>query len=30
MMSDKDYDYSSKKLKEIFSILPADKTPNYE
>ncbi|RZK56825.1 MAG: hypothetical protein EOO87_04530 [Pedobacter sp.] len=30
MMSDKDYDYSAKDLKETFNILPADKTPNYK
>ena len=29
MMSDKDYDYSSKELKEVFNVLPYDKTPNY-
>ena len=29
MMSDTDNEYSSKELKEIFNILPADKTPNY-
>jgi hypothetical protein len=28
-MSDKDYDYSSKELKEVFNVLPYDKTPNY-
>ena len=30
MMSDKDYDYSVKDLKEIFEILPVDKTPNFK
>ena len=30
MMSDKDYNYSSKDLKETFSILLTDKTPNYK
>ncbi len=30
MMSDKDYDYSEKDLKEIFKILPVDKTPNFK
>lgn len=30
MMSDQDYNYSSKDLKEIFSTLPLQKTPNYE
>ena len=30
MMTDKDSDYSSKDLKEVFSILPADKTPDYK
>ena len=30
MMSDKDYDYSSKDLQETFAFLPADKTPNYK
>ncbi|TDQ78326.1 hypothetical protein [Sphingobacterium yanglingense] len=30
MMADKDYDYTSEDLKEIFDMLPADKTPNYE
>lgn len=29
MMSDKDGDYTSKDLKEIFDALPFDKTPNY-
>ena len=28
MMSDSDYDYSEKDLKEIFKILPSDKTPD--
>jgi hypothetical protein len=30
MMSDIDYDYSSKDLKEIFKVLPFNKTPNYK
>lgn len=30
MMSDEDGDYTSKDLKEIFSKLPLDKTPNYK
>lgn len=30
MMSDNDYDYTSKKLKEIFTALPFEKTPNYK
>lgn len=30
MMTDKDYNYSSKDLKEVFAILPVDKTPNYK
>lgn len=30
IMSDKDYTYSSKDLKEMFSILPSEKTPNYK
>ena len=30
MMSDKDYDYTSKELKEIFNVLPFDKTPDYK
>lgn len=30
MMSDKDYNYSAKELKEIFDVLPANKTPNYQ
>ena len=30
MMSDKDYNYSLKDLKETFSVLPKDKTPNYK
>lgn len=30
MMSDNDADYTAKDLKEIFDILPAEKTPNYE
>ncbi|NRF38325.1 hypothetical protein [Pedobacter foliorum] len=30
MMSDKDYDYSLKDLKKVFSSLPANKTPNYK
>ena len=30
MMSDKDYDYTSKELKEVFNVLPFDKTPNYK
>lgn len=30
MMSDKDFDYSSKELKEVFNVLPFDKTPNYK
>ncbi len=30
MMSDKDYNYSLKDLKEVFSILPSEKTPNYK
>lgn len=29
MMSDKDYDYSSKELMEIFNTLPSNKTPNF-
>ncbi|WP_396146371.1 hypothetical protein [Flavobacterium sp.] len=29
MMSDKDYDYTSKELNEIFKVLPSEKTPNY-
>ena len=29
MMSDIDYNYSSKELKEIFSVLPSEKIPNY-
>lgn len=29
-MADRDYNYSSKELKEIFAILPIDKTPNYK
>lgn len=27
MMSDKDYNYSAKELKEIFDVLPVNKTP---
>lgn len=30
MLSDKDYNYSIKDLKELFSILPSNKTPNYK
>ena len=30
IMSDKDSDYSLKDLKETFSLLPTDKTPNYK
>lgn len=30
MMSDKDDNYTSKDLKEIFDLLPSEKTPNYE
>ncbi|MBK1896800.1 hypothetical protein [Chryseobacterium paridis] len=30
MMSDKDYNYSVKDLKEIFSSLPLEKTPTYK
>jgi hypothetical protein len=30
MMTDQDYNYSSKELKEIFDVLPKDKTPNYK
>jgi hypothetical protein len=30
MMSDIDYDYSEKALKETFEILPSDKTPDYK
>ena len=29
MMSDNDADYTAKNLKEIFDILPAEKTPDY-
>jgi len=29
MMSSQDYNYTSKELKEIFSVLPFDKTPNF-
>lgn len=30
MMSDKDYNYSSKELKELFDLLPANKTPDFK
>lgn len=30
MMSDSDENYTTKDLKEIFKILPADKTPNFK
>ena len=30
MMADEDENYTSKQLSEIFSVLPSDKTPNYE
>lgn len=30
MMSDKDYNYSSKELKELFGLLPANKTPDFK
>ncbi len=30
MMSDKDYNYSSKELKELFNLLPANKTPDFK
>ena len=30
MMSDKDYEYTSKELKEVFNVLPFEKTPNYK
>ncbi len=30
MMSDIDYSYSAHELKEIFDVLPADKTPDYQ
>ncbi|WP_207428314.1 hypothetical protein [Pedobacter sp. SYSU D00535] len=30
MMSDKDYDYLAKELKEIFGALSADRTPDYK
>jgi hypothetical protein len=30
MMSDKDNDYTSKELKEVFNALPSDKTPNFK
>jgi hypothetical protein len=30
MMSDQDYNYTSKELKEIFDVLPKDKSPNYK
>ncbi|MEP7233674.1 MAG: hypothetical protein ABI778_00130 [Ignavibacteriota bacterium] len=29
MMTDEDHDYTSEELKETFSILPEEKTPNY-
>lgn len=29
-MSDKDYEYTSKELKEVFNVLPFEKTPNYK
>jgi hypothetical protein len=29
-MSDKDNDYTSKELKEVFNALPSDKTPNFK
>lgn len=30
IMSEKDYNYSSKELKELFELLPANKTPNFK
>ena len=30
MMSDRDSNYSSTDLKELFDLLPSEKTPNYE
>lgn len=30
MMTDQDYNYSSKELKELFDVLPQEKTPNYK